>query len=115
MAPKFGGAGYCVMMGTVDSQDLMRSNFFWNAVSAWSHDVATMYPFAAPAGFLGVLGIELRNPTELHRQKAFLVPGIVPKALLPKLEQVPTWDEWDPDAERWVYDTDQYLDDWRTP
>ena len=28
---------------------------------------------------LGVLGIHLRNPYPLHRQKAFIVPGIVPK------------------------------------
>ena len=57
-------------------------------------------------GVLGVLGVELRNPYPLHRQKAFLVEGIVPPELLPHLEQTPTWDEWDPDSDRWYYDVD---------
>ena len=55
---------------------------------------------------LGVLGIELRNPYPLHRQKAFVVPGIVPPNLLKKLDDVPTWDEWDPDTDRWLYDVE---------
>ena len=59
-------------------------------------------------GTLGVLGFELRNPYPLKRQKAFLVPGIVPEAMLPKLEQIPTWDDWDPDHDRWYYEPDQY-------
>lgn len=53
-------------------------------------------------GVLGVLGIELRNPSPLRRQKAFLVPGVVPPERLAALEQVPTWDEWDPDDDRWL-------------
>ena len=57
---------------------------------------------------LGVLGIELRNPYPLHRQKAFIVPGVVPEDRLDKLEQVVTWDEWDPDSDRWYYDWQQY-------
>ena len=40
----------------------------------------------------------------LHRQKAFLVPGVVPPAYLEALEQIPTWEEWDPDQDRWYYD-----------
>jgi L-asparaginase II len=59
---------------------------------------------------LGVLGFELRNPYPLHRQKAFLVPGVVPPNLLPRLERIPTWDEWDPDRDRWYYDWQQYPD-----
>lgn len=55
-------------------------------------------------GILGVLGIELRNPYPLRRQKAFLVPGIVPEAYLSRLEQIPTWDEWDADHDRWYMD-----------
>ncbi len=55
-------------------------------------------------GILGVLGHELRNPYPLQRQKAFLVPGIVPPNLVPKLEKIPTWDEWDPDRDRWYFD-----------
>jgi hypothetical protein len=58
---------------------------------------------------LGVLGIDLRNPYPLHRQKAFMVPGVVPPELLPKLEAIPTWDEWDPDEDRWYYDWNQYV------
>lgn len=53
---------------------------------------------------LGVLGIPLRNPYSLHRQKAFIVPGVVPDEHLDNLVDVPTWDEWDPDRDRWYYD-----------
>ena len=53
---------------------------------------------------LGVLGIELRNPYSLHRQKAFLVPGIVPPDRLEALEQIATWDDWDPNRDRWYFD-----------
>jgi len=59
-------------------------------------------------GILGVLGFELRNPYPLYKQKAFLVPGVVPEAMLPRLEQIVTWDEWDPDRDRWYYDWDAY-------
>jgi L-asparaginase len=52
-------------------------------------------------GVLGVLGFELRNPYPLRRQKAFLVPGIVPPDYLSQLEKIKTWDEWDPDHDRW--------------
>ena len=55
---------------------------------------------------LGVLGIDLRNPYPLHRQKAFIVPGIVPERYLPKLEKLHTWDEWDPDLARLLYDVE---------
>lgn len=59
-------------------------------------------------GTLGVLGIELRNPYPLKRQKAFLVPGIVPQKYLAKLETIPTWDEWDPDHDRWYFDPKEH-------
>jgi hypothetical protein len=52
-------------------------------------------------GVLGVLGFELRNPYPLRRQKAFLVPGIVPTELFGSLEKIKTWDDWDPDHDRW--------------
>ena len=68
----------------------------WNAQATWY----------VARGVLGVLGFELRNPYPLHRQKAFLVEGIVPPELLPRLERCPTWDEWDPDSDRWYYDVD---------
>jgi L-asparaginase II len=66
----------------------------WDAQATW---------YVARA-VLGVLGFELRNPYALHRQKAFLVPGVVPADRLAALESIPTWDEWDPDDDRWRYD-----------
>ncbi len=72
----------------------------WNAQATW---------YVARA-VLGVLGIELRNPYPLHRQKAFLVPGIVPPERQHLLEAIPTWDEWDPDDDRWYYDWEQYIE-----
>jgi L-asparaginase II len=65
----------------------------WNSQATW---------YVARA-LLGVLGITLRNPYPLHRQKAFIVPGIVPERYVEVLETVPTWDEWDPDQDRWHY------------
>ncbi len=62
----------------------------WNSQATW---------YVARA-VLGVLGIQLRNPYPLHRQKAFIVPGIVPEMYLKQLESVVTWDEWDPDQDR---------------
>jgi len=70
----------------------------WNAQATW---------YVARA-VLGVLGFDLRNPYPLHRQKAFIVPGIVPPALVDELEVHPTWDEWDPDDDRWHYDWRSY-------
>lgn len=69
----------------------------WNPQATW---------YVARA-ILGVLGIELRNPYPLHRQKAFLVPGVVPPNRLAALELLPTWDEWDPDRDRWYADMHQ--------
>jgi len=70
----------------------------WNSQASW---------YIARA-ILGVLGFELRNPYPLHRQKAFLVEGVVPPDRLAALEQIPTWDEWDPDTDRWYYDWRSY-------
>jgi len=70
----------------------------WNAQATW---------YVARA-VLGVLGFELRNPYPLHRQKAFMVEGVVPDHLAPKLNDIPTWDEWDPDSDRWYYNWDAY-------
>lgn len=66
----------------------------WNPQATWY----------VARSILGVLGMELRNPYPLKRQKAFVVPGIVPENLVGKLEEVPTWDEWDPDHDRWYFD-----------
>jgi L-asparaginase len=64
----------------------------WNPQATW---------YVARA-VLGVLGFELRNPYPLHRQKAFLVPGVVPPDRVHALAAIPTWDAWDPDHDRWV-------------
>ncbi|MCB9778635.1 MAG: asparaginase [Alphaproteobacteria bacterium] len=58
-------------------------------------------------GILGVLGFTLRTPYRLHRQKAFLVPGVVPPAFHDALAALPTWDPWDADHDRWYFDIDQ--------
>jgi len=57
---------------------------------------------------LGSLGINLRNPYPLDRQKAFIVPGIVPEDKLNEISEVVTWDEWDPDSDRWYYNWKKY-------
>ena len=73
----------------------------WNSQATWY----------VARGILGSLGFSLRNPYSLHRQKAFLVPGIVPESLLPRLEKILTWDDWDPDQDRYYYDYTKYLDE----
>ncbi|MCB0364395.1 MAG: asparaginase [Bdellovibrionaceae bacterium] len=70
----------------------------WNSQATWY----------VARGILGVLGFELRNPYPLRRQKAFLVEGIVPKEMLPQLEKIKTWDEWDPDIDRWYFDPKEH-------
>tara|TARA_B100001778_G_C18604384_1_gene638986 strand:- start:4795 stop:5910 length:1116 start_codon:yes stop_codon:yes gene_type:complete len=68
----------------------------WNAQATWY----------VARSILGTLGFELRNPYPLHRQKAFIVPGIVPENRIEILKNIPTWDEWDPDRDRWQYEVD---------
>jgi L-asparaginase II len=63
----------------------------WNPQATWY----------VARGILGVLGFELRNPYPLRRQKAFLVPGIVPAKYLNDLGKIKSWDDWDPDHDRW--------------
>ncbi len=70
----------------------------WNPQATW---------YVARA-ILGVLGYSLRNPYPLHRQKGFIVPGVVPERYLPDLERIPTWDDWDPDDDRWYYDWERF-------
>lgn len=70
----------------------------WNPQATWY----------VARGILGVLGFELRNPYPLKRQKAFVVPGIVPEMYLDKLKNIPTWDEWDPDHDRWYFDPNDH-------
>lgn len=71
----------------------------WNAQATWY----------IARGILGSLGIPLRNPYALHRQKAFLVAGVVPEERLSALEQIPTWDDWSPDTERYFFDHQEHV------
>ena len=71
----------------------------WNPQATW---------YVARA-VLGVLGFTLRNPYPLDKQKAFIVPGIVPSSKLEILESIPTWDEWDPNTDRWLYDWKKHV------
>jgi L-asparaginase len=73
----------------------------WNPQATWY----------VARGILGVLGFTLRNPYPLYKQKAFLVEGVVPPQRLPALERTPTWDEWDPDRDRWYYEWNRYAPD----
>ncbi len=59
-------------------------------------------------GILSVLDFKVRNPYSLRRQKAFLVPQIVPPEYLNKLKDASTWDDWDPNQDRWFYDWEEY-------
>jgi hypothetical protein len=38
---------------------------------------------------------------------------VVPPRYAAALEQVPTWDEWDPDTDRWYYDWQRYAQNLR--
>ena len=76
----------------------------WNPHATW---------FVARA-CLGVLGIEMRNPDPRSRQKAFIVPGVVPEVYHAALEELPTWDEWDPDTDRWMWDAQRVLEEDQT-
>ncbi len=70
----------------------------WNPQATW---------YVARA-CLGVLGFELRNPYPLYRQKAFIVEGVVPADRLDALEAIHTWDEWDPDRDRWYFEVEDH-------
>jgi L-asparaginase len=71
----------------------------WNPQATWY----------VARSILGVLGFHLRNPYPLHRQKAFIVPGVVPDKYQSALEEIPTWDRWDPDQDRFYYDWRRFL------
>ena len=58
---------------------------------------------------LGVLGFDLRNPYRLERQKAFIVPEVIPPELRKNLGDVVPWDPWDPDEDRWEFDFNDHL------
>lgn len=72
----------------------------WNPQATWY----------VARGILGVLGLTLRNPYPLKRQKAFLVPGIVPARYQNTLAGILTWDEWDPDHDRWYFSPEEHTE-----
>jgi len=57
---------------------------------------------------LGVLGFEFRNPYKLRRQKAFIVPEVIPPQLRERMAAIVPWDSWDPDIDRWEFDPDHF-------
>jgi len=71
----------------------------WNSQATWY----------LARSILGVLGFKLRNPYPLHRQKAFIVQNVVPPTLQAELENVPTWDDWDPDNDRYHYNWEDFV------
>jgi L-asparaginase II len=58
---------------------------------------------------LGVLGFDLRNPYRLERQKAFIVPDVIPENLRGRMADVQAWDPWDPDEDRWEFEFNKYV------
>lgn len=58
---------------------------------------------------LGVLGFDFRNPYKLRRQKAYIVPEVIPPELRPKIETITPWDSWDPDIDRWEFDPEEFV------
>lgn len=57
---------------------------------------------------LGVLGFSLRNPYRLDRQKAFIVPEVIPPELRSRVNEIVPFDPWDPDEDRWEFEFERY-------
>ncbi len=58
---------------------------------------------------LGVLGFDLRNPYQLHRQKAFIVPEVIPEKLRGKIDSIVPWDPWDPNIDEWEFEAEEFV------
>src|SRR5204863_772116 len=58
---------------------------------------------------LGVLGFEFRNPYKLRRQKAFIVPEVIPPELRERMSAIVPWDSWDPDVDRWKFEPEEFV------
>jgi len=58
---------------------------------------------------LGVLGIQLRNPYPLDRQKAFIVPEVIPENYRSRIKNIEPWDPWDPNRDRWDFNFKEYV------
>jgi len=59
---------------------------------------------------LGVLGFDFRNPFKLRRQKAFIVPEVIPPHFRERMARIVPWDSWDPDIDRWDFDPQEFLE-----
>jgi L-asparaginase II len=59
---------------------------------------------------LGVLGFQFRNPYKLRRQKAYIVPEVIPPALRERMAQIEPWDSWDPDIDRWEFEPEEFAE-----
>src|SRR5712672_3609754 len=58
---------------------------------------------------LGVLGFEFRNPYKLRRQKAFIVPEVIPPGLRDRMAAIVPWDSWDPDIDKWEFEPSEFI------
>ncbi len=58
---------------------------------------------------LGVLGFEFRNPYPLERQKAFIIPEVIPPNLRQHISKIQPWDDWDPDRDHWDFSPEEYI------
>ena len=70
----------------------------WNPQAAW---YIARY-------ILGVLGFEFRNPYKLRRQKAFIVPEVIPPNLRDRMAAIVPWDSWDPDIDKWEFEPQEF-------
>jgi L-asparaginase len=59
---------------------------------------------------LGVLGFDFRNPYKLRRQKAYIVPEVIPPQFRDRMERIVPWDSWDPDVDRWEFEPEEFLE-----
>ena len=46
---------------------------------------------------------------KLRRQKAFIVPEVIPPELRARMNAITAWDSWDPDIDRWEFDPVQFI------
>src|SRR4029078_12544181 len=71
----------------------------WNTQATWYID----------RYILGVLASDFRNPYKLRRQKAFVVPEVIPPELRERMSAIVPWDSWDPDLDRRAFDPHDVL------
>ena len=96
------GAAIYAVLGIEDNAKLLLGNFI-------------IFCFSGAVGFWGALQVLrslspdiLPEDRSKYRQKAFIVPGIVHPKYLENLEEVVTWDEWDPNQDSFSLDWKEY-------